>query len=206
MAGVQRGLKRAPSPQSALQNSRVNISGVSESIWQPLYDYQTAASAGASTQRFFLVPQGQGGKTLSDTNMELAGQLPKGQAFLITGIQVELYPGVSINGTDASAFADDVYNFYNGGHLILTIGSKAFVTQGPFMKFPPINRLGMDSSTTVATDRYAYATATGREYVIENTLLESSQNFNVELSNLSALSADARVGVTLNGYLYRNAQ
>lgn len=202
-----RGLQ-VMSPQSAFKRARVNIPGYGDAIYQPLYDYQTLAATAVAQQRFFLTPQGQNNRTIVDTNMELAGQIPKGQAFLITGIQVEILPGVPINGTTASKFADDIYNVSKGGALVLSIGSKDFVTQGNLAKFPPVNRLSADSSTTVSTDRYVYATTSGREFQVADLLLESNQNFNVTLYDLPALPSGVagKIGVTLNGFLYRNAQ
>lgn len=204
---AQRGLTPR-SPQSVFKSARVNLPNDVQAIWNPLYDYQTLAAAGATSQRFFIVPNGQNGKTIVDTNMDLSGQMSKGQMFEVTGIQVELYPGVAINGTAASAFADDVYDFYKGGALKFTIGQKEFVTQGNLMKFAPVNRLGIFAATTVTTDSYVYCTATGREFSIAGLMLESNQNFSVELIDLAALPSgeDARVGVSLNGFLYRNAQ
>lgn len=199
----QRGLS-TDSPASWFGRNRVNIPGMTEVIWQPLYDYQTKTAAATALQRFFLEPQGQAGKTIADTNMEIAGQIPKGQAFLCTGIQVELYPAVAIGGT-TSEFADDVYNFYNSGYLRFTIGSKDFVQQGNLMKFAPVNRLDIDAATGEAQG-YVYAAAAGREFATSGLLLESNQNFNVDLGELSAVSADCKIGVTLNGYLGRNAQ
>lgn len=203
----QRGLQ-APSIRRVFRTSRVNVPNMTESIWQPLYDYQTLPAAGATQQSFFQVPIGQGGKTLNDTNMELAGQIPAGQAFQITGIQVELYPGVDVDAGAATQFADDVYNFYKSGNLILRIGSKDFIRQGNLMKFAPVNRLSVDSATGLAAQTISYAAAVGREYVTDGLLLESSQNFSVQLNNLAALPSaqNARLGVTLNGFLFRNAQ
>lgn len=211
MATPQRGLS-AKSPKSAFATSRTNIPNYTDALWQPLYDYQNLPAAGASSQRFFIDPIGTGGKTVEDTNMELSGQIPKGQAFLITGVQVELYPGEAIQQDSVSQFADDIYDFYTNGALKLKIGSTDFITQGNLMKFPPVNRLGLDSSVSDTTadtvHSYLYASATGREYAIKDKLLESNQNFSVELIGLSAMPSgnDARVGVTLNGFLYRNAQ
>jgi hypothetical protein len=207
MSNEARGL----APQSvrrAFRTSRVNVPNMTESIWQPLYDYQPLLAAGAVQQSFFQVPIGQGGKTLNDTNMELAGQIPAGQAFQITGIQVELYPGVDVDSATRTQFANDVYNFYKSGNLILRIGSKDFIRQGNLMKFAPVNRLSVDSATGLAAQAISYASAVGREFVTEGLLLESSQNFSVQLNNLAALPSaqNARLGVTLNGFLFRNAQ
>jgi hypothetical protein len=140
--------------------------------------------------------------------MELNGQISKGQNFLITGIQVEIYPGQTIANAALTAFSDDVYDVLNSGVLILRIGAKDFVRQGNLLKFPPVNRLVVDASTGVAASSIQYASGAGREYAIADILLTSNQNFSVELRNLAALPSTVagKVGVTLNGYLMRNAQ
>lgn len=209
---MRRGLPGI-SPNTAFERARVNIPGKVETVWNPIYDYQTKTAAATSVQRFFVDPNGNGGKTEADTNMTLSGQLPKGQAFVITSVQVELYPDLPIDFTNASAqsaFAQDVYAFYTTGFLNLKIGSKSYIQQGNLMKFAPVNRLAIDSSVSsnVAStvSSYVYATASGREFSVRELLLESSQDFSVELREMSAISADARLGVTLNGYLMRTAQ
>ena len=200
------------SPAAAFARNRVNLPGDKEGIWEPRYDYQTLAAAGAASQRFFIDPVGTANKTIADTNMELSGQIPKGQAFLITGIQFEMYPGEAIQQSSISEFAEDIYQVYKGGVLVLKIGSKEYATQGNLMKFPPINRLCMDSAVSdtnaSAISSYLYAVAGGKEYQVRRLLLESNQNFSVEVRELAALPSgnDARIGVSLNGFLYRNAQ
>ena len=203
---MKRGISAPPSPSIARSKYGVNVPGTSEAIWNPLYDYQDKTAAGVSQQRFFQVPIGQSSKTIADTNMSLAGQLPEGQSFLVTGLQVEFFPDLDVTGTDASAYIDDVLDFYKGGALRFTIGSKAWVEQGNLMKFAPVNRLGVDSSTTVGTDRYAIGFATGREFAVAGLKIPSSQNFNVELLELPTTTTTGKIGVSLNGYLYRTAQ
>lgn len=216
----QRGLK-SPSYQASKRQNRVNIPGYRETLWNPLYDYQTLAAAGAASQLFFQEPIGASSKTLADTNMELSGQIPKGQAFTITGVQFDIFPGIlpSTEGTGvgtASEYINDVLSVLKAGVLILRIGSKDYIRQGPLMKFPPVNRLAGISSVAAATTVAAesmhiqtqYAVGSGREFTIDGKLLEANQNFGVELLGLAALpsTVDARIGVTLNGWLHRNSQ
>lgn len=192
----------------AIKNSRVNIPGAVESVWWPLYDYQVKTAAATATQAFFQAPNGSPGKTLTDTNMVLAGQIPKGQTFQITGVQVELYPGALIDSATATQFANDMYAFYKSGTLTLEIGSKKYIAHGNLLKFAPVNRLAGDNATGLTTQQISYMSAAGREFTVEKLLLESSQNFTVTLADLAALPSGnaARVGVTLNGFLFRNAQ
>lgn len=203
-----RGLK-APSINEMMDKYQVNLSGKVEVIWEPLYDFQDAAATAPASQTFFQVPQGQSGKDLTDTNMTLAGNIPAGQRFAITGIEVYFFPGVLINQTDVdNAFIDDTYQFYKDGALTLTIGSKPYVQQGPLMSFPPSSRLNgfAAAATTADESSYAYASPLGREYSIRDLVLQSSQNFDVKILGRNNISVAGRVGVKLNGWLFRNAQ
>lgn len=222
MARGTRGIG-GPSVRQAMTQGAVNVPNVSQRIWNPLYDYQTYnGAAGHTLLQFFAVPAGSGGKTKNDTNMTLAGQLPAGQSFLITGVQVEFYPGLEINQTNAGAavndYANDVMTVYNNligaaaSRLVLTIGAKDYIEQAPLNKFPPVNRLVVDdanATTAAATGLVSsYACASGREFAIDPLNLVANQDFSVTLHNLPILpsAANGRIGVTLNGYLYRNAQ
>lgn len=210
----QRGLN-SPSASQLIAKYRVNIPGKVEVIWQPLYDYQATVAAATASQLFFQVPIGQATKTLNDTNMDLPGQLPKGQMFAVTGIQVDFYPDLEItNVVEDDQFVNDTYDFYRQGNLNFHIGSKDYLRQGNLMKFPPVNRLAGfaaagAATTTAATDfqEYTkYAMAAGREFEVRDLVLESTQNFSIDIQNRLAVSTTGRVGVTLNGWLFRNAQ
>lgn len=202
-----RGLQN-PTYQQSIREGSVNIAGKVECIWQPLYDYQTIPAAAQSSVLFFQTPIGASSKTLSDTNLELAGQIPKGQNFLVTGIQVEMLPNVAVDSATATQFCQDVYNFYKTGALVFRIGAKDFVRQGNLMKFAPVNRLAGQVSTGLAAQQSNYMQAAGREFAVADLMLESNQNFSVELQNLPATASTLtyRLGVTLSGFLYRNAQ
>ena len=202
-----RGLQ-APTYGETVREGSVNIPGKVECIWQPLYDSATYAAAGAASTLFFQTPLGQAGKTLQNTNMELAGQLPKGQNFLLTGIQVELLPGVAPEAAAITNFSNDVYQFYKSGALVLRIGAKDFVRQGNLMKFAPVNRLAGQGGTGIAAHQVMYMQAAGREFSVADLMLESNQNFSIEVQSGAALTSGtaANIMVTLNGFIYRNAQ
>lgn len=197
---------RPRSPSNVIANNSVTLKNTSQAIYQPLYDYQVKEAGATSQQSFFQVPIGQAGKTEADTNMQLAGQLPSGNMFLIKGIQVELYPAATLTGAALSEFANDVQKFYNSGVLVLSIGNKDFCTQAPLNKFPPVNYLEVDSSSGTDAVNTTYARAGGREFTVPEMSVTASQAFSVMLKDMPALSAPCKVGVTLNGYLYREAQ
>lgn len=215
---------------SQLTRYDVNRRDEFEVVREPLYDILTYAAAGQTTLTFFQNPIGQGGKTIEDTNMELAGSLPQPKNFLIETIEVYFFPGdlpVTEESDLATAllgpdFSNDVYTAYKLGSLDLFIGSKSYVNQGPLMRFPPRTRLdtqfgfmgqmkqaiAADETTSVSGD---YASATGRPFILAPRIrLISQQNFSVKLtwSAVQALPSTvaARMGVVLDGLLYRESQ
>jgi hypothetical protein len=145
----------------------------------------------------------------------LGGQLPKGKAFKITGVQVNFFFGGNlsvVNVTDDDFdYIDDVRTFAENGSLTLTIGSKEFLRQAPLGCFPPNTQLNIEQAeggASAENQARQYNTTAGREFAIVPKLLESNQNFNLELRDLPQLPSqnDGLLVVTLNGYLARNAQ
>jgi len=205
-----------------LQKYNVNRAGQMEVVRQSLYDFQTYTGVSGHTQlTFFQVPQGQGGKTKYDTNMEVAGSLPNPKNFFVTSIEILFYPGSLIDTFTVAAAAlpqqaDDVYTFSKSGWLDFFIGSKSYLIEAPLGVFPSKNRLNIDSalasnSATVGELKSEYAAMAGQPFILDpGILLVPTQNFNVTLNWPTAVpmpsTVDARVGVRLNGYLYRNSQ
>jgi len=173
-----------------------------------------------------------GVKSIADTNMELSGQLAAGKAFCATSIEAVFYAGSSaaantfalanpaqFNAVAAAAVAAqvaDVNAFYQSGSLRFFIGSKAYLEEAPLMRFPPKVAFQMDAalstnSATVGEIAAINAKAVGRPYMLEpQILLENGQNFAIELNYPGAVAMpsgfNARVGIILDGYLYRNSQ
>jgi hypothetical protein len=198
-----------------LKKYGVNLANVKDTTWNPLYDYQEYGTSGSSTFTFFQVPIGQSGKTLSDTNMRLAGQLSSGEAFLITGLQVEFYPAVEdLAGTSLTPQAsEDFYKVMTADAVLqLNILNKDYVTQGPLLKFLPEQHFELDSSvatTNTSTDAsISMMQVTGKPYEIIPLTLISSQSFDVTITfkTAVAINAAAKLGVSLRGYSIRNAQ
>ncbi len=210
---------------------RVNRSQEYEVTRQSLYDATTYAAAGQTSLTFFQLPIGQSGKTIADTNMELAGQLPAPKYFLVESIEILFFPGddpVSVDNSAASPdaiatnFANDVYAVEQSGSLNFFIGSKTYLEEAPLGRFPPKTRLETEfafaknsttaqaeSSNQISAD---YAAFCGRPYFLDPymILLAPTQNFNVTLTWPVAVAlpstVDARIQVTLDGVLYRLSQ
>lgn len=204
---------------SELHKYNVNRPSEYEGLKSVLYDFQTYAAAGQTQLDFFQVPQGQGGKTLADTNMEAAGSLPNPKHFLVTNIQVYFKPNIDVAAFGAQAAADyinDVQDVANSGYLEFFIGSKNYIQEGPIGVFPPRTGLIVSSSLADATtaaatsqSRIAYANFGGAIYQLQPPiLLTPTQNFRVSLKwpTVQAISTTARIGVRMEGILYRLSQ
>lgn len=204
-----------------LQQYNVNRAGEIEGVRQSLYDFQTYATAGQTSLTFFQVPVGQNGKTKADTNMQIAGSLPAPQRFLIQSIEILFFSGKAVDSFTVAAAAlpqqaDDVYTVAKSGWLDLFIGSKSYLTEAPIGRFPPRTGMKLESalatnSATVGELKSEYASMSGVPYQMEPPiLLVPTQNFNVTLNWPAAVAlpsgVDARIGIVLNGILYRNSQ
>lgn len=212
---------RTPNSIQDLQQYNPNLPDAIEAIWQPFYDMQSYVSAGVNQMLFFQVPQGQGttAKTLSDTNMTLAGQFPAPTAFLTTAIQVLFMPGFANKASNTFTAAtannniNDVVLIADAGFLQLTIGSKVYLTDAPLGKFPPNFSVGglqayagtFTAGTGISSD---FARSIGRYYEITPLLIPMSQNFSVSLNwpTVVATAAIGRIAVILDGFFYRQSQ
>lgn len=198
-----------------------------EAVRQSLYDFQSYPQAGSTFLAFFALPVGQSGKTLSDTNMSLAGQLPKNQEFLIQSVEILLFPSVptvaasmpaAFGAPAVPALVNDTYIVGRSGNLQLVIGSKPYLQEAPLGRFPPKTRMEIDAALSDATTaganlatRVAIAFWAGRPYILDPSplLLPENQNFSLTLSwpeGAQAIANPARIGVVLDGILYRRSQ
>jgi hypothetical protein len=198
-----------------------------EAIRQSLYDFQAYAAAGSTLLTFFALPLGQGGKTLSDTNMNLAGQLPSNVEFLLQSIEIHVFPTTptvtaqmpAVQGAKAAAaLVNDLYIIGRSGNLQLLIGQKPYLQEAPLGRFPPKTRFAVDAAladtTTAAADsqaRIAFPKWEGRPYLLAPASLRLPQNANFSVTlnwpeGVQAISNPARIGVVLDGILYRKSQ
>lgn len=207
-------------PLSEVNRYAVNRKNQPEAIFQPLYDYQTYAAAGQTSLSFFQIPIGQSSKTIADTNMESAGQLPSPKTFMVQAIEVAFFSGVtpSTHGAQAAAeYVNDVNAIHKSGHLQLFIGSKPYLDEAPIGVFPQSWGMGgfaaVADTTTAAADSQTliqYARTVGRLYEIPPLYIPSNQNFKVTLDWPTAVATPStvagRIGVRLLGTLYRESQ
>lgn len=213
-----------------LQAYAVNRKGQYEGIRQSLFDFQTYAAAGQTSLIFYQVPIGQGGKTIDDTNIEIAGALPQPKHHLTESIELRFFPGVNpvtlttgAGGTiAASNFTNDVYTFHKSGSLQYFIGSKTYLEESPLGRFPPKTSLESEFAVSIAQNQAVAADLEneitmdisymkGRPYFVNPaTLLIPVQNFKVSTLWATAVALpsgqDARIGAVNDGVLYRQSQ
>jgi len=200
----------------------VNVAGMMEAITQPLFSYQAYPAVGTAGSLTFFQQQPTGTVTEEDTNMQLAGQLPAPQKFLIQGISVDYISGnaVAKHGAQvANGNLNDYYAVMKRGLLKLQIGSKNYLTQTSMLQLPQRSHIGgvaaVADATTAAAALQTMIQAgwsEGEVFRPRPLLIEASQNFDVKIfypgGAVAIPSADAaaRIGVTLWGTLYRPVQ
>lgn len=211
-----------PIPQAdADQFYSVNQRGQREIVWQSLYDYIAYAQAGQTSLTFYQNPIGQSNKTRADTNMTLAGQLPKPQDFVCVACEVDFYPGAVPGraGVDTDALVatqwNDTYAVAKSGWMEFKVGEKRQINDGPIGKFPPVHRLSGASAISDTTSAAAtggaildYACMSGQLYSVLPFAIPHGQNFECVMywPTAVAVSAAARIGVNAWGYLWRAVQ
>lgn len=200
----------------------VNVANVMESISQPLYSYQAYPAAGAANPLQFFQTQAIGAITAEDTNMQLAGQLPAPQKFLIQGIGVDFISGNAVSkfgAETANGNLNDYYAVMKRGLLTLKIGSKEYFGMTSMLQLPPRAHINggaavADSTTAGAAlqTMIQFGFTDGDVFRPRPLLIEASQNFGVTISYpggaqaIPSADAAARMGVLLYGTLYRPAQ
>jgi len=215
-------------PESSLSLYDVNGEGW-EAIVQDMYDSQAYPAAGVNQQTYFQEASGNNARGIAGTNMQLQGQIPNMQKFLVESVEVDFFPTIpavtaqnpAVYGAGAvAAIINDVYAFRQNGYLQFNVGSKYYLQSGPLKKFPSRQHFEVrgalaDSSTagTSQQSRIAFADIVGKEYKISpySVLLISNQNFSVTLNwpgGVVALPSTnpAYVYITLWGMLYRRSQ
>jgi hypothetical protein len=161
--------------------------------------------------------------------MQLAGQFPTDQEFLVEGVEILFWPTVPAatgqNPADLGAPAapnlvNDAYVFRRTGNFQLFIASKDYVRDAPLAKFPSGQHFeisgALSDSTTAGSaqaTRAVFADMHGKMYVIKpySLLLESMQAFQVNINYPEGSQAlpsgnPASVVVSLAGLLFRRAQ
>ena len=181
-----------------------------EQIAQPLFDYQTYPAAGALNFQFFAVQLGQAGKTIQDTNLVLAGQLSADTYQLVDAIKVDYQPA-ALTSAGVTNFAD-MFEVMDHGSLDFRVGQKSYLQIAP-LKFCPTNT-GVSGCAAFATTVAATTLNVdapilqGERRYINPVMIPPVQSFSVLVAfkALVTVAADARLGVHLDGTMFRRSQ
>jgi hypothetical protein len=216
-AGFEGEMATPPASLAQLSQYGVFRPDAIEVVRQPLYDRIVYDDAGTALMQFFQVPQGQGNssatggaglvKTLEDTNMEAAGQLPSPKAFLATSLELIVEAGSISTAnawspqdiaflTNASAASvgivpqlnavNDVNRLLIGSVVDFFIGSKSYLTNARGDSFPPKSYVCPDAavaqSVQLGHSGVAAVRAVGRPFYLNPpVLLMPNTNFVVRL-------------------------
>lgn len=199
-----------PPSIAALRKYNVNRAGQFEVIWNPVFHYIDYLTGGHSLLTFFQETVGSTAGGISTTNMRAAGQFPRPQEFLVTGIQVTFEVGAAVAGASATPTnVQDIFDVANSGNLDLFIGSKSYLTDAPIGVFPQSYGLYIDAFQGGASFGTNYARTIGKYYALTPIKIPANQNFNVTLNwpeGVVGVTTQARIGVRLDGFLYRLSQ
>lgn len=184
--------------------------GVTDYITQPLWDTMQIPMAGTSVLTFFTIPRGGtvtaalgGGtiKSIVDTNMDLAGQLPGGFGFQVNGFRLRF---------NWNVVTADVIIAINASTFIFTVGQKDFLRL-PACSLPSGSGVfvgGAGAITAGATS--GWPTLANNFGIKGNPLvMGSTENFSATLNwsnGVQALSAAMFVQIILDGFLGRPVQ
>lgn len=99
-----------------------------EIISQPIWDTAPVAAATATTQAtFFQIPRGgAAGKTLEDSNMTLAGQLPRPQVYFVKSLSFSVKPTVPVATGNPVSLVQDFLEILDGV-LQFVVGAKVML-------------------------------------------------------------------------------
>lgn len=187
------------------------VEGLKDVILQPLYDTVPYAAAGQTQLTFFQVQLGAGttafgtgAKSLADTNMTLAGQLPAPQTFTIYGFRLQTPWNIPFL---------DLNIMLNGCVFELLIGTKPFL-QVPARNIPAGNGPFFSGSVAAAATNNGavsgWPVMSNRFAIGEKPVkLNSTENFQVTLKwpgGVQAISALSSITLYLDGILKRSAQ
>jgi len=179
------------------------IPGVGDVLTQPLYDEITILNAGTAQAVFFTQPVGQGGKTLLNTTMQLAGQIQAGYNMKVLAIAVNFRIG---------ALLVNLKTILDTGFMQFNIGSKWW-WQSPLRFLPGgVGVIGASDLGAVAAGNsvFSHGTADPRAiYTLRQPVeITQTESFNVTCvwTPTNTPTVDTPMTVALHGELTRTVQ
>jgi len=170
-----------------------------QQLWWTYYDRAVMAAA-VLNHALFTVPLGQAGKNLSDTNLTVAGEIPKGQNFEVQFLEVKYIE----DAAKTHAQYQNVKDMFRDSTLEFIINGKSPQLQ---INMALLMGAAMDSiilGAGVGDQASAKSKYTGVYDLPVPIILAAKTNFRVELNHSVAVNAslaDDEVYISLIGRL-----
>ena len=174
-------------------------------------------------------------KNASDTNLQQAGMLPSPQAFWVDGLEVCVDPGgsatanlytvavptifLAVAAAASNVIANDFARISKSGLLTFSIMQKNYYQESPINRFPQRSAIRADAaygdnSATTGSLSTTLPRAEGVGVRFDPGLgIATNTNFSVVMTWPALVTTtapgsgfNARIGVFLNGWLFRAAQ
>lgn len=191
-----------------------SLKGYAEKLWQPYYDSAAVAAgpvAAGTIYRLFQNPVGTAGQTFLTTNMELAGQVPKGFNLRVMYIVAEyVYKNAPVPATDIA----DWIHWSSRILFELNVISKT-VFRIPLQQLTSGSGVsGLGAGGAANNDFYISAGIPDprAKYSLkpQDIIIEDQQNFDVTLSAVRGTAVDVATDfecrIYLDGVLERPVQ
>lgn len=183
-----------------------------------LYDRQVYEAGAAWDHEFFQAPMGCMGKTEADTNMYLSGQLPKGNRFMATGIEMIFLPAQGLSKAKRIA---DVNAAARSGLVRMCIGNRQYFMAAPLAAVPAraywyqdrkdetekaVTRMNLRAQLTEQFRETDYGAFGGKPFDLVPVFIDAGQSFRVIVSKLAPLPSgeDGELWCRINGRLIRD--
>jgi hypothetical protein len=183
-----------------------------EIISQPLWDTVSVAAATAtSSATFFQIPRGgAAGKGLEDTNMVLAGQLPRPQVFFVKAISFNLKETTPTVGQWGITPND--YEEILDGVAQVVVGSKVMLEVPLYWLVAGFGPVVQQVTQAAAANGFRFTNGLPgmpyRWFLKHRIMIDENENFRVDVSWETAFSSAIAVDLSLyfDGELIRSIQ
>jgi hypothetical protein len=191
------------------------VPGAVENVWQPQYSHTVIGPEVEGEYWFFQRPVGQGGATFEDTDMYLAGMMPKGNRFIVTSVGAYVVPDWPKQRGRVRRDIRDTLKVLSRGMVELRVGNRTYLRMAPVAALPPdfpmywaaddgrLKRL-LSAPPVEATGEAVKRVKHGHEIV--PIMIDGYQAFSVAITfhKRFTLDAPARLGVILYGHVLRD--
>lgn len=153
--------------------------------------------------RFFTMPYGQGGKTISDTNMKSPAQMPQGKKFTCRALKVGFIPHNIKTGTGLL----DIITFYSNTVLKFLVDGKEDIGTWTLSELAGFNfPIAADINGDPETDFNTTLRDNVKDHFFFNIPIElpAQQIFEIEATHVGSIGqglTNDKLRIMLSGYM-----